>query len=63
VNRALLEPYNPESAADRFRLQEAIVRLHLRHLTRATLFHVDLVDGAWWLAKQAEAAARLSRAS
>jgi hypothetical protein len=60
---APLEPYNPESADDRFRLQEAIVRLHIAHLMRTAPFSADWVDGTWWLAKQGEAAARMSRAS
>lgn len=59
----IVEPYNPESPKDRFRLLDALVRLHLRDLARSAPFRAELVDGAWWLATQGEAAARTSKAS
>ena len=59
----IAEPYDPENPRDRYRLQDAIVRLHLGHLTRTAPFRPEWVDGAWWLAQQWEAAARTTKAS
>jgi hypothetical protein len=58
-----IRPYDPESAADRFRFVDALVRLHLAHLTKTAPFRPEWVDGAWWLAMQLEAAARMTKGS
>lgn len=61
--RAEIRPYDPASPDDRFAFRDALARLILADATRSMDFRGELVDGAWWLAKQLEDAACRTRAS
>ncbi len=62
-DHAALPVYDPENWRDRFEFHDTLTRLIIGHLTRTQPFRPELVDGAWWLAKQLEETARESRAS